>query len=1391
MTSETHLDSKHDRPPGNLISVTLNKRRVPLLLDSGACVSCMSHDFALKIGAEIKPVSQHVPDNLFSADGVPLKVIGQTEATVNLKGLLVPHVFVVIKDLNHKALAGMGFLQQTGCKLDMKANMASFFDDLVILPLFRNTTECAVLRTVTRLVVPALTEIITRVSVPSHFKPACGLLEPHAVVCQQPYVVAKALVTVHQPPQSRQRYTFCRVLNLSTKPHVIRRGTALATIGEADSMCPLQKSSVCNVEGKPQISTEDKLKKISDLGLQISHEHMDDKTYERLCDLLYQYSDIFATKLSDLTGSNIIQCHIETKGQPFRIRPYRLSPPMRKELDQQLDEMMKAGIITESDNSPFASPVVMVKKANGEYRFCVDYRRLNRQTTTLYHELPCVQDVVDLVSQTQSTVYSVLDLRAAYFQLPLTEQSMVKTTFVTPHRGSLKFARVPMGWTNSGYYCTQALNKLFRHQIGTFMLIYVDDVIIASPNQNIHLQHLETVFSKFRDANLKLHPAKCQLMLPELSYLGFKFSSGQVTTDPRKTAIVKNYPQPTCTKDVRSFVGLTNYLRKCIPNYADKAHGLVKLLRKNVSFSWGPEQQQSFTALKDALTSPPVMAIPKLSEPLILACDASNMSISYNLLQMIDGRERVVEYGGRGLKRAELNYSTSEKELLAIVAGVQHYHEYLNGQKFIIRTDHKSLQYLQTMKHSTGRLGRWNLLLSRYDFTIEHTKGRENVLPDTLSRIQLPDSGRGPEEELDQMLLSIDPDIFGSGSEDSRRTHRRLTEISIVDRQQPSPVPLISAVNSTEGQAGDFQDQSEQHLMENYDISTEQAECPDCMPLIAYLRDGELPAQNDALARKIVIQSDYYVYEDNILYHLHSSRRKRLNQIDPVVKQLVIPRSLREHILKAYHDENSHVGTDKMYETIRNKFFWINLYSDVHLWTKSCLACQAGKPTKQAKAPLKSLQIEPTIFERFHIDHLSLPTSNDYKYVLVAIDSFSLYCILMPCYTTSAEETAKLLYDNVFMVYGCKSILSDRGAGFMSKLLVELCRLLGIKQIRTSARHPATNSRCEKFNANILNALRTHCQGYKEWPSLLSTIAYSFRTTVLTNIGLSPYRIVFGVEPRRPIDHSLLPAPDLPTNVQEYVKRMEPQLQIIRDVLRKNQHDANLKTQNYYNSTAKEPQINIGDRVWILEPKTKGPKLSHKVTPRYRGPLLVIDKRPDFHVYKLQDCKTMKVLRSWIHANRLKIYHDSRDKFYTRSSHRGAPATQAMQLTAGDTASQSTELSSEEAAAATTLQHRDLTGASEHSSLRLPPHTQQRLPTNTTAAAATNSTQNDDTGSEWYQIEDILKHRRVKGTLHYLVKWKEGGRDWVPIQDITQGALDAYYIKRQSRVQRRRRKRRA
>jgi len=193
------------------------------------------------------------------------------------------------------------------------------------------------------------------------------------------------------------------------------------------------------------------------------------------------------------------------------------------------------------------------------------------------------------------------------------------------------------------------------------------------------------------------------------------------------------------------------------------------------------------------------MAIPRLGEPLLLTTDASNISISFNLSQMIDGRERVIEYEARGLRKAELNYSTSEKsekELLAVVAGVEHDHDYLNGQKFIIRTDHMSLKYLSTMRHPTGRLARWNLILGRYNFEIQHKKNRENVVADALSRIELPHSGTGPKEELGQLLLNIEPDVFESETVSRRKRRYRLTEISLVD---DILAPSISAVDSTVG----------------------------------------------------------------------------------------------------------------------------------------------------------------------------------------------------------------------------------------------------------------------------------------------------------------------------------------------------------------------------------------------------------------------------------------------------------------------------------------------------------------------------------------------------------------------------------------------------------------
>ena len=192
-------------------------------------------------------------------------------------------------------------------------------------------------------------------------------------------------------------------------------------------------------------------------------------------------------------------------------------------MDKQVQELLNAKIIAPSDASRWCSPIVMVRKPSGEFRFCADLRRLNSQCETLYHELPNVEDVVDLVSQNQAKIFTVCDLRQAFYQLSLTDESIEKTTFSVSHGNFYKFLKLPMGYVNSPYHCTQALNKLFRHQIGDFMLIYVDDILISSSAEQAHLGHLRIMLMKLREANLKLQPTKCQLARPELTNLGHVF----------------------------------------------------------------------------------------------------------------------------------------------------------------------------------------------------------------------------------------------------------------------------------------------------------------------------------------------------------------------------------------------------------------------------------------------------------------------------------------------------------------------------------------------------------------------------------------------------------------------------------------------------------------------------------------------------------------------------------------------------------------------------------------------------------------------------------------------------------------------------------------------------
>ena len=367
------------------------------------------------------------------------------------------------------------------------------------------------------------------------------------------------------------------------------------------------------------------------------------------------------------------------------------------------------------------------------------------------------------------------------------------------------------------------------------------------------------------------------------------------------------------------------------------------------------------------------------------------------------------------------------------------------------------------------------------------------------------------------------------------------------------------------------------------------------------------------------------------------------------------------------------------------------------------------------------------------------------------------------------------------MQFGCHTLLSDRGAAFRSKLMKHLCQLIGVKQIFTSSRHPQTNSRCEAYNKNILNSLRTTVENKQDWPKLLASIGHSFRCTVVPHLGFSPYEIVFGIKPYLSFDNLLLSTQNLPTNMGQYLAQMTDRLAIVRETVRRNQTAANAQTATQYNAKrhTKLPEFKTTDRVWLYSPNVKGEKLLHKITPKYKGPFLILKRNPIYHVYQLQNCKTQKVLASWVHASRLRLYNDSRDRFYT-------PAADFLEKTVSDRPSGSSRKTAAEHAAV--QNNKQPSAEADRASLQQPTDKKaSTAPTESTDSYSGSTGDVADTG--WQEITDVLKHRRYKGRLQFLVQWKDDTTSWVPQEDVTDYSKDIYWCKRADKPKRRRKRR--
>lgn len=464
------------------------------------------------------------------------------------------------------------------------------------------------------------------------------------------------------------------------------------------------------------------------IGALCPSEHLTEEQRVELRDII---GSSFQETGARIGCTSVIQHRIQVASEPIKQRYYPLSPKLQELVNKELDEMLRNGIV-EPSSSPWASPVVMVRKRDNTYRFCIDFRRLNGVTQRDAYPLPYMNSILDKLRD--SKYLTTIDIRSAYWQIPLEESSKQYTAFIVPGRGLFQFRRMPFGLHNAPATFQRLIDQVIGHDLEPFVFPYLDDIILVTPTFEEHLRILRVVLERLQQAGLTLNKEKCNFCKPELRYLGYIVNEHGLSVDPEKVSAILSIPTPTTAKEVRRILGMASWYRRFIPDFASVTAPLGNLLKKNRTFDWDEACETAFDAIKGFLVSAPVLSCPDFNIPFSIQTDASGYGISGVLTQIHPEGEKVVSYASRSLSRLERAYSTTERECLAVRFAINKFRPYIEATRFTVITDHHSLKWLQKIQHPPGRLARWAMDMAAYEFDIIHRKGAEHVVPDTLSR---------------------------------------------------------------------------------------------------------------------------------------------------------------------------------------------------------------------------------------------------------------------------------------------------------------------------------------------------------------------------------------------------------------------------------------------------------------------------------------------------------------------------------------------------------------------------------------------------------------------------------------------------------------------------------
>jgi len=442
--------------------------------------------------------------------------------------------------------------------------------------------------------------------------------------------------------------------------------------------------------------------------------------------ILKEFSEVFQEQIQlPPERTQVHRINLLPEHGPVNVRPYKYPHHQKEEIERQVEELLKAGVIRPS-MSAYSSPVILVKKKDKTWRMCVDYRALNKATIPDKYPIPIVDELLDELNG--ATVFSKIDLKSGYHQIRVFESDIPKTAFRT-HNGHYEYLVMPFGLMNAPATFQATMNDIFRPYLRKFVLVFFDDILIYSRNIGEHQQHLRIVLSVLMDNCFVANQSKCKFSCAQIDYLGHVISGEGVAVDPEKVRCILEWPEPKNVKGVRGFLGLTGYYRKFIKDYGKVAKPLTELTKKD-NFSWNQDAVKAFNKMKKIMTSPPFLVLPNFSLPFEVECDAAGRGIGAVLMQ----QRQPVAFFSKALSDGNLAKSVYEKELMALVLCIQHWRHYLLGKEFTVYTDHKSLKHFLQQRISSPDQQCWLAKLLGYQFEVKYKPGLENRAADSLSR---------------------------------------------------------------------------------------------------------------------------------------------------------------------------------------------------------------------------------------------------------------------------------------------------------------------------------------------------------------------------------------------------------------------------------------------------------------------------------------------------------------------------------------------------------------------------------------------------------------------------------------------------------------------------------